>query len=473
MSAVKNYLLLTGATGLVGRYLLRDLLLDGRHVAVMARSTDKQSAAERVEAILVHWEEEMGVRLNRPVVLEGDLSERGLGLNGDARTWIRRNVIGALHNAAVLHFHGKDPAGEPWRTNVNGVEAFIDFCREADIREMDYVSTAYVCGDREGVIYERDLNEGQDFKNDYEKSKHSGENLIRNAGCFDRLAIYRPAVIAGDSVTGYTSTYHGLYLYLRLMAMLVPAQPKDAAGRRYTPIRLPMTGEERRNVVPVDWVSQVISALSDSPKANGEVFHLAPEAPLTPRRIIDAAYSYFNSTGVEYIGCGNLPTPEEQTEFEKRFYSGMWHYAPYERLDPTFDCSTLHRLAGHLPCPDIDEAMIHRYLKFGEEDKWGRRREKPTKVPRWIQQWIDDSMRRKLDQPWFATLGRRLNGTLSHGGVVGLDVCGPGGGQWTVEFDKGRCIRWEPGLTASCEYVLALDADEFAPLNEESAGRQN
>jgi thioester reductase-like protein len=156
VSAVKNYLLLTGATGLVGRYLLRDLLLDGRHVAVMARSTEKQSAAERIESILVHWEDEMGVRLNRPVVLEGDLSERDLGLSGDARTWIRRNVIGALHNAAVLHFHGKDPAGEPWRTNVNGVEAFIDFCREADIREMDYVSTAYVCGDREGVIYERD-----------------------------------------------------------------------------------------------------------------------------------------------------------------------------------------------------------------------------------------------------------------------------------------------------------------------------
>lgn len=473
MNAVKKYLLLTGSTGLVGRYLLRDLLLDGRHVAVMVRASEKRTAAERIESILVHWENEMGVRLNRPVVLEGDLSDRGLGLSGDARSWIRRHVIGVLHNAAVLHFHGKDPAGEPWRTNVQGVEAMVNFCREADIREMDYVSTAYVCGDRDGLVFERELNERQGFKNDYEKSKHLGENIVRNAGCFDRLAIYRPAVIAGDSVTGYTSTYHGLYLYLRLMAMLVPTQPLDASGRRFTPIRLPMTGEERRNIVPVDWVSQVITAMSDSPKANGEVFHLAPDTPLTPRKIIDAAYSYFNSTGVEYVGCGGVPATEEQTEFERRFYSGMWHYAPYERLDPTFDCSTTHRLAGHLPCPDIDEATIHRYLQFGEEDRWGRRREKPVAVPRWIQQWIDDSVRNKLDQPWHATLGRRLNGTLSHGGVVGLEVAGPGGGQWTVEFDKGRCVRWEPGLTSACEHVLALDVEEFAPLNAEGAARQS
>ena len=60
------YVLLTGSTGLVGRHLLRDLLASGHRVAVLARRSKLQSARERIEVIMSHWEREAGRSLLLP-----------------------------------------------------------------------------------------------------------------------------------------------------------------------------------------------------------------------------------------------------------------------------------------------------------------------------------------------------------------------------------------------------------------------
>ena len=52
---MSEYTLLTGATGLVGRYLLRDLLSEGTRLAVLVRPCKKQSAAALIEAVMQMW----------------------------------------------------------------------------------------------------------------------------------------------------------------------------------------------------------------------------------------------------------------------------------------------------------------------------------------------------------------------------------------------------------------------------------
>lgn len=68
-----QYTLMTSATGLVGQYLLRNAMMSGKRIAVIARSTKKKTAHERVEAILQRFETELGRELPRPVCLEGDI----------------------------------------------------------------------------------------------------------------------------------------------------------------------------------------------------------------------------------------------------------------------------------------------------------------------------------------------------------------------------------------------------------------
>src|SRR5262249_5397425 len=61
-----GYLLLTGATGLLGRYLMRDLLSAGVPLAVLVRRSRRKTPGARVEAAIRSWEELEGRTFERP-----------------------------------------------------------------------------------------------------------------------------------------------------------------------------------------------------------------------------------------------------------------------------------------------------------------------------------------------------------------------------------------------------------------------
>ena len=67
-----SHILLTGATGLLGRYMIRDLILKGYSLAVLVRSSRTASATERIEEVMRHWEPTAGC-LPAPKVLEGNI----------------------------------------------------------------------------------------------------------------------------------------------------------------------------------------------------------------------------------------------------------------------------------------------------------------------------------------------------------------------------------------------------------------
>ena len=185
-------------------------------MAVLVRPSKSESARQRIETMLREWELSLETALPRPVVLEGDLSEPDLGLDNRTLDWIERHCTSVVHNAASLVFRGDDPDGEPYRSNVEGTRRMLELCRCTGVRQFHYVSTAYVCGLREGRILESDIDLGQTAGNVYEKTKLQAEMLVRAADFLDPPTIYRPAIIVGDSQTGYTTTYHGFYAPLKL-----------------------------------------------------------------------------------------------------------------------------------------------------------------------------------------------------------------------------------------------------------------
>ncbi|MEZ6044951.1 MAG: SDR family oxidoreductase [Planctomycetaceae bacterium] len=62
-----EYLLLSGASGLLGTYLMHDLMSRGVKLAVLVRSNRMATAAQRVETQLAFWEKQLGHSLPRPV----------------------------------------------------------------------------------------------------------------------------------------------------------------------------------------------------------------------------------------------------------------------------------------------------------------------------------------------------------------------------------------------------------------------
>ena len=353
-----NYhILLTGATGLLGRYLLRDLMLADVPIAAVVRGSRRQSAEDRIEALMGTWEDLLQRELPRPSVLEGDITEPFFGLDATSRHWVEQNCDSILHNAASLSFVATSEDSEPYRSNIKGVQHALDLCQETGIRDFHHVSTAYVAGLRTGRILESELDVGQKMSNPYEESKMAAEKLVRSAEFLSPPTIYRPSIIVGDSQTGFTSTFHGFYACLELAHTLIDSMGMLGSQREgEQKIRISLDGTETKNFIPVDWVSKVISFMVTHPQHHGQTYHLTPRERVSSVMIRDVLDRSFAFNGGEFSGYGK--PIDNPTEIEQLFYEQIRVYNSYWRDDPEFDTSNLQAACPHLPCPTMNEELL-------------------------------------------------------------------------------------------------------------------
>ncbi len=362
--------LLTGATGFLGRYLLRDLLLAGHRVTALARDGDRTPAQQRIAAIVACWEQNLGQALPRPTVLTGELAPDGSGLGLTERAWLQRHCSAVVHAAASVAFHAT-PDGEPHRTNVDGTRALLRVCQDLGLHEWHYLSTAFVCGRRLGPIHEDDLDDAVPFHNPYEQTKCLAEQMLRR--CADlHLTVYRPSLIVGDSQTGYTSSYTGFYRFLelatRLAAAISPRRTGLAPGRRPLPLRLPLSGAEPYDLVCVDWVSRAVVELIGRPEWHGRTFHLVARQPVRSGLVRAVGVEELGLDGVEFIGPDGLT---DRTHLEEAFLDGLRQYWPYIDGTPRFTWTNTAAALPHVEPPVVDRAVLQRLIRFAVADQWG------------------------------------------------------------------------------------------------------
>jgi len=458
-----GYLFLTGATGLLGSYLVRDLLRAGTQLAVLVRSTKMASARHRVETLLARWEKQAGHSLPRPVVFDGDLSRPDLGLTESDIAWISDNCDAVMHNAASLTFHAENRDDEPWRSNLYGTQHVLEMCRQTGIRRFHHVSTAYVCGLRRDRIFEDELDVGQTHGNDYEISKFEAEKLVRGAEFLDAPTIYRPSIIFGDSRTGYTTTFHGFYVPLKLVSTLIKKtagmfsdRETVVAGIRMAGERLRqvlnLSGSESKNYVPVDWVSAVMAHIYTQPEHHGETYHLTPRGRASvamTQDVMEEAFLKYSEQASDAAA-----TDVDWSSFEQQFLEGMGVYRSYWRDDPEFDQSNTSRVAPHLPCPEIDATVIMRMCRFALDTNFGWPRPAPVKPELDVEEHLSE----------IVGTGTPATGLAKKEVYLGLQVNGRGGGQWELTMDDGRITLAQPGLTSRCTATYYLNSQTFASL---------
>jgi thioester reductase-like protein len=437
------YTLLTGATGLVGQFLLKELLLAGVRVAVLVRGSKRQSPRDRIETIMQRWERELRINLPRPIVIHGEVSMPELGMSAEDQGWVASHCESVIHNAAVVSFEEMDRTKEPWTTNVQGTKNVVAFLEKQGIHELHYVSTAYVCGNRQGIIRESELECGQVFRNPYEESKFLAEKFVREQSTKIRTTIYRPSIIAGDSMTGFASSYHGLMLYLRLLDLLVPQQPKNADGQYETPIELPVRGDEPHDIVTVNFVARGIASLFCNPETHGDTYHLCADEPTTFRFVIDCCCRIFNSGGVTYNSERTAIEPTSQ--FAQLFLEQSRVYQDYNRCETRFDMSNFRRYLPDFRSAPIDEKMIQRYLEFGRLDRWGKRRPARPEMPADVDSFLKDFVVSQL---------HKLEDSKST--MIGVELLGPGGGQWTAVIADGEVQDWKTGTSTTVAELFRL-----------------
>ena len=435
-----SYLLLTGATGLVGRYLLRNLLLAQRPVAVLTRGRRTEQAGLRIESILARWEQQLGRPLMRPVILSGSLHEPDLGLSTDQKIWLKRHCQAAVHSAASLTFAADPNSGEPFRTNLDGTRNLLRLCADTGIDDFHFVSTSYVCGRRSDLVTETDANVDADFRNAYEQTKAAAEQMVRTA--FGRRStIYRPSIIVGDSRTAESSTFRGLYTPLQIAYLLAESHGLDGVASFFTELNVDQSFG--KNVVPVDWVADVISHILGQPSLHGGVFHVTNPRPVLVADIRESILDVV-SEALRQKGRGEGSPAAGVSPGDSELKKAMAVYDTYLGNDPRFDSTNTQRAAPHLACPSIEPPLLRKLNQFALENRFASPRTPimPTGLN-------------------FAELLGHLPGPASVSGdtrSLQLDLTGPGGGCWTVLTQDGQPVAAENGRCGTAEAVLYAPA---------------
>ncbi|OBG81541.1 non-ribosomal peptide synthetase [Mycobacterium sp. E802] len=283
--------LLTGATGFLGRYLLLDWLQRLRRVddkvICLVRGKSDEDARRRLEAtfdtdpVLQRRFRELAAE--RLEVVAGDKGEPDFGL--DPQRWRRLAESVDLIVDSAAFVNSVLPYSELFGPNVVGTAELIRFALTAKLKPYNYISTSDVGRQIEPSKFTEDADIREisatrtvdaGYANGYGNSKWAGEVLLREAHdlCGLPVAVFRSGMILTET------TYPGqLNVADTVSRMVLSIVATGVAPKSF--YRLGHDGERQRahfDGLPVDFVAEAITTLgwqvARSATADFETYHV-------------------------------------------------------------------------------------------------------------------------------------------------------------------------------------------------------
>ena len=299
----------TGATGFIGRRLVKTLL--ARRGSVVYFLLRPESEA-KVSALLEYW----GVGKSRAIPVYGDLTTKKLGVAADAVKALKGQVDHMYHLAAVYDLSADEESQV--QVNIEGTRNMVEFAKAIDAKHVHHVSSIAAAGLYEGVFREDMFEEAEGLDHPYFNTKHESEKIVRKE-CKVPWTVYRPAMVVGDSTTGEMDKIDGPYYFFKLIQRM----------RQILPPWFPSVGLEggRVNIVPVDFVVAALDHISHHVRASGGCFHLVDPTGYRVGDVLDifskAAHAPKMNLFVNAALLGFIP---------KSVKKGMMALAPVRRV---------------------------------------------------------------------------------------------------------------------------------------------
>jgi NAD(P)-dependent dehydrogenase (short-subunit alcohol dehydrogenase family) len=246
----------TGATGFIGKRLVRKLL---QRKGAVVHFLIRRESEGKVAALREYW----GVGPARAVPVFGDLTAKKLGVSADDVKALKGQIDHFFHLAAVYDL-GADEDSQV-AVNIDGTRHTLELAKAIGAGHFHHVSSIAAAGLYEGVFREDMFEEAENIDHPYFMTKHESEKLVRAE---NKLAwtVYRPAMVVGDSQSGEMDKIDGPYYFFKLIQRM----------RQILPPWMPSIGLEggRINIVPVDFVVNALDHIAHGERKGGECFHL-------------------------------------------------------------------------------------------------------------------------------------------------------------------------------------------------------
>lgn len=293
-------ILVTGATGQLGREVIPRLLERGHHLRLLVRDVAKA-----------------GNIFPDCDLVQGDIIEDNLGISEP----IRPDAV--YHLAADINLGGKQE-DRVWATNYNGTDNVVRFCQRNSVPHLFYAGTAYT----------------EKGRNAYEKSKKAAEQTVE----FSRIeckTIFKIGILVPSLNSPAKALTEPPYLLAHAICLLHGREEvvrRRLEGTLQLPIDEPVfrikgLPEAKLNLVPVDVVADFIVNTT----ASGKFWLTHPNPP----RLCD-----LGSWGREVFHVRIEFLPDfKMTDLEVLFHEGAKPFLPY-LLGDEFDSDLKD-------CPDI------------------------------------------------------------------------------------------------------------------------
>ncbi|WP_431784114.1 amino acid adenylation domain-containing protein [Streptomyces chumphonensis] len=351
-------ILLTGATGFLGAFLLKALLeTTSAHVVCLVRAEGPERAAARLEEHLRGlglWDERARARTR---ALPGDFSRPALGLGEEAFARLAADLDEIHHCGASVNF-GR-PYADLREANVGGVREILRLACTGPVKPVHHVSTLSVFslrGEGDLMAYEDELPaEPPSAENGYNQSKWVAEKIValaRERGV--PVSVYRPGRIAGDTASGIWRT-DDVFCHILRACAVVGSVPELAFST---------------DIVPVDHIAAVIARVARVRENLGGTYQFAGAERLRFDTVSEALErAGYPARRLPYTDWYELCRRHAESRPDSGLGPTLSLFGKRVEDDrsglrePVFDTAHTRRASGGLRPAKVDAALLERYLR--------------------------------------------------------------------------------------------------------------
>lgn len=340
-------ILLTGATGFIGRRLVQELLAQKHKIFVLTRPQSK----ERAKSLLNN---------NDINFIEGDIEDTDVLSHISVVSQIIDQIECVVHLAALYDLQAS--LTDSYMSNVIGTQNIVNLVgKMKNLKYFHYFSTYGVNTPLKGRVMEDDLAQDEfPFPDPYTKTKNDAEHMVRTRMPDSvKTIIHRPGIIIGDSRDGSLDKINGPYFFFDFLKNLKKLGP---LAHKIPFLPMPLNKGSLLPVLPVDilvdWCAHIIN---NPPKAHFRCYHLVPSQTI---RTID-----FLEYGSKLIGIPMKLIPFKYTQVFPPVFPLLklpTEIIFYMRQEVEFDRSHLNADYPKLLSPqyrDYLPKIIENYLK--------------------------------------------------------------------------------------------------------------